>query len=42
MSTSGLTKHLNAHNSHFYSKSQPPHELLEYKSHNKENALGGN
>ena len=39
-STSELSRHFNAYKSHFYLKA--PHELLQYKSYNKKDALGGN
>ena len=41
-STNRLIRHLNAYKGHFYPKSQPPHKLLWYKSHNKKDALSGN
>ena len=40
--TSGLTRHFNVYKSHFYPKLQPSHKPLQHKSHNKEDALGGN
>ncbi len=40
--TSELIRHLNVCKSYLYSKLQPPHEPLQYESHNKVDALGGN